>query len=507
MNDLRGKRSLLLGIDCGSTVTKAVLFNGTGNALGTGAIRTPHSTPRPQWVERDMDAMWRDCASAIRQALRTADAVGSDVAAVGVTGHGDGLYLLAADGRPVRPAVLSTDSRAVQTIEELSAVGRTAEILGLTGQVPFPGSTAALLAWTSRYEPQNIDRSRYVIASKDWIKFCLTGIVSTDPTDSSSIGTDVRTQQYSPAAFELLGCPAAADRVPPVVGSAEIAGRITRSAADLTGLAEGTPVVSGLHDIDACAVGTGSFRSRQLTLIAGSYSINETILDEPHLDARWVCRNFVQPGAWMHCSASPASTSNLEWFASEIVCAGESELRDGVFDEIEHEVERALERPREVCFLPFLFGSPISNEASGAFVGLRGWHKRGDLARAVYEGVVLNHVWHVRALESVCSFAEAWLTGGGSKSALWSQMFADAIGVPVSVTNASETGALGAAICAGIGVGRYRDFDQATADLVRVRRTYQPTAVGRASFAEAEAMYVAATGALGAYWSAGRSTS
>jgi L-xylulokinase len=431
---------VLLGVDCGLTVTKAVVFGRDGRQLGSAAARTAHATPRPRWIERDMRTVWQDCAGVIQAALASAGVRATDVAAVGVTGHGDGLYLVDEAGEPVRPAILSMDSRAVDVLAEMGAAGRLRRALEVTGQVPFPGSTAALTAWVASAEPGSLERTRHLLGCKDWIKLHLTGQISTDPTVASSTFTDVRTQRYSPDALAVYSLEGLEDKLPSVVGSAEVAGTVTADVARVTGLAAGTPVIAGLHDVDACAIGIGAATPGQMSIIAGSFSINQTVANQPVIDERWLCRNFINPGQWLHLSVSPASASNLEWFVAELCSqpGTRAVAAPGVFEILEQEVQAALRRPREVWYLPFLYGSPLDNRASAAFVGLRGWHTRGDMARALFEGVVFNHLWHIEALGSAFESSEARLTGGGSRNATWSQLFSDAIGLPIVVTEVEE---------------------------------------------------------------------
>jgi L-xylulokinase len=260
-------------------------------------------------------------------------------------------------------------------------------------------------------------------------------------------------------------------------------------------------VASGLHDVDACLIGTGAQSPGVLSIIAGSFSINQTVSDRPALDERWLTRAFIEPGSWLHLGVSPASASNLEWFARELWRddTGDAD-RQEVFRSIERGVRAASGRPREVWYLPFLYGSPIDNQASAAFVGLRGWHSRDDMARALFEGVVFNHLWHIDALRSAFSFRTARLTGGGCRSSAWSQMFSDAVGIPVVTTECEESGALGAAMCAGIAIGRYASIDEAAAALVRVRHTFEPDPRAAADLAEAMSRYRTLAASLGPFW-------
>lgn len=495
--------SYLLGLDCGLTMTKAVVFDRNGVERGQASVRIPHDSPLPRWVERDMDELWHQSAGVIRRAIELAGVRSETIAGVGVTGHGDGIYLVDADGSPVRPAILSMDSRAFAILDRWRAAGVMDQALALTGQVPWPATPAALLTWLRTNEPRALAKASVALGCKDWLKLRLTGVATTDPTEASLSFTDVRTQAYSSAALDLYGLADCERLLPQVVDSPAVAGTVTSRAAAETGLPVGTPVVSGLHDVDACAIGTGCTGPGRLSVIAGSFSINQTISDHPVVDARWSCRNFGTPGRWMNMAVSPASATNLEWFVRDLLEADGPRPGGGGFAFVDAEVGAVLPDPREVWYLPYLYGSPVSDRASGAFAGLRGWHHRGHLLRALLEGVVFNHRMHVEALRSAFpNLAEARLTGGGSRSRVWVQMFADALEMPITLTASDETGALGAAICAGVGAGLFPDVAAAAERVVRVGETLTPDAAGVVTMRDGYAGYVRLVEALRPFWQA-----
>jgi len=493
----------LLGVDSGLTVTKAVVFDLEGNEVGAGEARPAQQTPHPRWVERDLDRAWNACVVAIRGALASAGVYGTAIAAVGPTAHGDSLYPIDAHGRPVRPAILSLDSRAHGVLERWQTEGRFAQALTLTGQIPFAPMLAPVLTWLRENEPETLTRMRWALGCKDWIRYRLTGEIATDFTEVSATFTDVRTQTYADEAFRLYDLLDLRDRLPSVVGCAEVAGYVTPAAAAETGLAPGTPVAGGAHDVDATAVGAGCIEPGQLMMVAGTWSINQVIAAEPATDPRWVCRNFVEPGRWLAAGWSPASATNLEWFVQEL-CRTEVQAaeRCGVspYAFVNEEAAAVWDEPSSVVFHPFLYGSPYGDAASAAFFGLRGWHRRGHLLRAVLEGVTFNHKTHVDALRSAFPIEEARLGGGGAQSPLWSQLFADALDLPVLTTDAKEAGARGAAQLAGVAAGVYPSLAAAVSQAVRVRRRYEPNSERRDMLTRSYDSYAALVDTVTPVW-------
>ncbi|MFF5004944.1 FGGY-family carbohydrate kinase [Streptomyces phaeochromogenes] len=493
-------RELVLGVDAGHTVTKAVLFDAAGRAVARGSGTLPLSTPRPRWVERDMDDVWRTTHKAISSCLAHAGPdAGRAVAAVGLAGHGDGLYAVDERGRPVRAAIVAMDTRAEPVLDEWRRTPLWSRALELSGTAPFAGSPAALLAWLARHEPGVLQETRWLLSCKDWLRLRLTGAVATDPTDASASFTDMRRGGYSPELLDLYGLGALADLLPPVLACEAVSGTVTPEAAALTGLTVGTPVVTGAHDVDAAALGLGATSPGELCLIAGSFSINQVVSEHPVVDPRWQVRHFVRPGQWMTMSTSPASVANLEWFLR--VTGAPAEQRDGVHEAIGREVEAHLDGPSEVLFHPFVYGSPHPPPTSGTFLGLRGWHDRGHLLRALMEGVVLNHRWHVDALCSKLpiSGAAVRLTGGAARSEVWSQMFADALRRPVVVSDVQESAARGAALLAATAVGLLDDVTDPRAGAAVLRR-HEPHPGRVAVLDEAYQVYLEALKALGPVW-------
>ena len=469
--------SFLLGIDSGLTVTKAVVFDEEGKELGIGAGRTFRRSPSLRWVERDLSELWDRCGTIVQEALDVAKVSGRDIAAIGVTGHGDGMYLVGEDHSPVRPAILSLDTRALGILDAWKECGILEEALKITGRRLPAGSPAPLIAWLWRNEPDTFERTRWILSCKDWIKLKLTGEVATDPSEVSSYVGDVRTGNYSADAIRLFQLNELKEKLPPIIRSTDTMGEVTQEAAAATGLTPGTPVVSGLIDALASAIGAGCTRPRQLFMVAGTWSNNGIVTDRPAVDARWVCRHGGEPGRWIVMSNSPASAANMEWFVRKL-CPLEVVRADdrGVspFDFVNDEVEAVLGEDSQIFFHPFLYGSPYGGEASADFLGLRGWHGRGHLLKALMEGVVFNHRGHVESLRSEFDVDEALLTGGAAQSKLWSQMFADTLRLPITVGGIEEAGAWGAAVCAAQGTGIYGSIADGSEQALRGARTHEP---------------------------------
>ena len=493
----------LLGIDSGLTVTKAVVFDTDGAPLGVARRRVPQLMPAAREVERDMAGLWRATAEAIAAAIAESGRPAADIQAVAATAHGDGLYLLDAERRPLGHGILSLDSRAGDILQQWAAGGVHADALKLTGQVPHVSAPSVLLAWIKRHQPERYAHIAHVLACKDWLRFCLTGSVGTDRTEASTSFTDVRSQTYSAEALHLFGLEEVAGALPPVAGVAEIVGEVTPEAAAATGLMAGTPVAAGLHDVTASVLGIGGHAEGVVGIVAGTYSINEVVSSEPRVDARWFCRAAIDDGRWNNMAISPASAANYDWFLDRL-CGLERDEAEAqgtsIHARLGPEIEAALDRRSTLIFHPYLFGSPHGGAASASFLGLRGWHDRGDMLKAVLEGIAFNHRHHVEALREGFAFDAARLTGGVSRNSTIAQLFADILGLPVTVTDTDEAAAWGAALCAGAAIGLYASPHDDPRDIAATARTHEPDPNRHSELDDRYAMHTRLAEALKPLW-------
>jgi L-xylulokinase len=489
---------MLLGLDCGSTAVKAVLFDPGGKTVATGSRRTEPLQPAPSWIEHDMDRLWQLACAAIADALGAAPPGSGPIDAIGVTAHGDGLYLGDRAGRPLGNGITSVDSRAREVRAAWASSGVLDEVEKISGQRPYPYAASTVLAWIARHEPERYARIGHVLFCKDWLRYRLTRIIATDPTDASTAFTDARTQRYSDDLLSLLGLEAVRPALPEIQPSSGVIGTVSREAAAETGLLAGTPVAGGMHDVTASAVGLGNLEPGVVSITAGTFSINEMLSDHLAVDPRWNARAGVRPGQWMNMSISPASSNNVDWFLRQAYSAEwEAAARGGpsLWNTVEADVAGPVASDAPL-FHPFLYGSPYDAPASAAFLGLRSWHGRADMLRAVVEGAVFNHRYHVDALRSAFPASRAGITGGGTSRPRSARLFADALGLPVEVPEATEVGALGAALLAGVGVGLYTSLDDAVARACRVAARYEPDPARSAILIERFGRYVALADAI-----------
>jgi L-xylulokinase len=490
----------LLGLDAGNTVIKAVIFDKTGRELARAGEEGHSRIPCPGHVERDLGELWANARRVIRACLAEAGIAAGDIAAIGCAGHGNGLYALDRDGEPLL-GIQSLDTRATDLVEEWIAGGVGEQTYPIARQRPWPSQTPTLLAWLKRHRPEIFKRIGTVFFSKDFVVNRLTGERVSEVSDMSGAGLlHLASRRYDRTLMAAYGLADCIDFLPRLIESADIAGRVTQAVAQETGLAAGTPVVGGLFDVVASALGSGVSRTGSASIIAGTWSINQVIVDGPDLDAPVFMSSTFDRTRYMAMENSATSAANLEWLVREFF-EGDHETGGSPFDAccaLAAAVEPAADDP---LYHPYLYGAQQDGHARAGFYGIAGWHTKGHLIRALLEGVAFGHRQHIETIRKAgATFDEAVLSGGGSRSRLWPQIFADVLGLPVSVAASQETGALGAAIVAGTGVGLFTDFTQGASAMVRIDRHYRPGEALAAHYSRRYALYRDITEAMTPLW-------
>jgi len=496
-----------LGLDNGGTVTKAVLYTAEGEEVSAAAVDTAMLTPRPGFTERDMEEMWRANCAVVRQAAEKRGIDPQDIAGLAICGHGKGLYLWGKDDKPTRNGIISTDNRAWEYVQNWRGSGVEDAAFQLSCQHVLACQPVALLAWLKDNEPEAYQNIQWVFECKDYVRFRLTGEARAEITDYSGAHLlNLKTGQYDTELLRLFGLEALADALPPLCGSTEVCGYVTKEAAQATGLKEGTPVAGGMFDIDACALAVDITDEAHLCMIAGTWSINEYIRRGPVTDGSVLMNSlYCMPGYYLIEECSPTSAGNNEWFIQTLLPELKEQYRkEGkrIYEITDSWVE-ALP-PEEFCpiFLPFLLASNVHPNAMGSFVGLSNYHTRAHLMRGVYEGIAFSHRYH---LEKLLATREApvksiRLAGGAARSKVWTQMFADVMKLPIETTQVNEAGALGCAMAAAVAAGEYENLREAAKNMCRINPTLFPNLESAAVYDRKYAMYQSIIEALDPVW-------
>ncbi|AVO37523.1 FGGY-family carbohydrate kinase [Pukyongiella litopenaei] len=491
--------SYYLGLDAGNTVIKAVLFDAEGRQVALHALDGHSATPAPGHVERDIDELWRNATQAIRGCIQKAGIDAAGIAAIGCAGHGNGLYLLDRDGGSLL-GVQSLDTRAAGMADQLRAEKGDA-LHALCLQKPWPAQTPMLLAWIRQHRPALYAQIGTVLLCKDVLTYRLTGERVSDLSDMSGCGlTRMPECRYDDTLLALYGLSDAREMLPRLIDPAEVAGTVTPDAAEATGLVAGTPVIGGYFDVIASAMGSGVVSEGEASLIAGTWGINQVFSARPAVDPTVFMVAAFGPDRFVNIESSATSAANLEWYVREFVERGAH--HDDPFGYCNSQIGNVAPGKDDPFYHPFLYGSGQGAEFRAGFYGIAGWHSEGHLLRALFEGVMFEHRRHVEVLKSAgLPIARAVLSGGGSRSPHWPQMFADCLGIPITVSAAQETGALGAAIGAACATGEAAHYEEAVARMTRVARRIEPVAEMAGHYAARYDTYLDLIETMRGFWS------
>ena len=447
----------LLGIDLGTSSVKAALVSLAGQIVAAGAAEYPILRPQPGHAEQDPEAWWRAVCWAVREAVSAAgDAV--RVLAIGLSGQMHGTVMLDADGALIAPAIIWPDQRSAAQVAEITETLGLETLTAITGSPVATGFQASTLLWVRQERPDLWDRLHLALLPKDYVRWRMTGITATDPSDGSgALLLDVNRRIWSPQMLSLIGL--AEGQLPSLQSASADAGRLCAQAAAGMGLPEGTPVVTGAADTACSALGAGVVTSGKLLLTLSSGGQLVQPIDNVRIDAQGRVHTFCSalppddgPG-WYQMGAILSAGLALRWLRDQVfVLSG-----DDAYDRISGWAAQSALGANGLLFLPYLAGerTPHMNPlARGLFFGLSAGHGRPELSRAVLEGVTFACYDAYAVLAELGADADTViLAGGGARSSLWRQIVADVFGLPVLPLAASEQSALGAALLAGSGYG------------------------------------------------------
>ena len=380
---------VLLGLDIGTSVTKAAVFDRSGRELLRAARPTAIRRPHKTWSEVDPEELWSGVVSLCREIT----AAVSDIAAIGISGAMVGAWVVDADGRPLRPGILWDDGRTQPWIEarEAAEPGFMARIFASSGSVMQQGCTLPLVRWLIDHEPKVMARAATVFGSKDFVRLRLTGETATDRTEAAVAPGSARDRGRSQAMLDLFGLGEAARLFPPACDSETIAGHVTDSAARATGLRPGTPVAIGAGDVAASVIGAGGKSAGSVVTILGTTCLNGVLVDEPVFDPPDLGLLFTIPGGlWLRTMVNVAGTTNLDW-CLRVLCPDLAAAPDP-YAALEALAGEAGIGAGGVVYIPYLsdvgiIAPKVEPKARAGFVGLGSANGRADLVRAVYEGV------------------------------------------------------------------------------------------------------------------------
>ena len=477
MSALSG-RDIVIGIDAGTSVLKSVAFDLAGNQLAVASVPNAYEAEgRSGWVQ-DMDRTWAETARTLAELGEKIDNLRSRIAAIAVTAQGDGTWRIDAAGNPVGKGWLWLDARAGAIVDRLRAEQGDGERYRRCGSGLAACQQGPQLRWMLENAPEMLRGVTTTFHCKDWLYFKLTGHRATDPSEAVFTFGDFRRRTYSDEVIGFLGLAGERHLLPEIVDGAKSHHPLSPSAAALTGLPAGTPVVLGYVDVVCTALGAGLYEPgvQAGCSIIGSTGMHMRFAETAddvwlNADQTGYTMCWPVPGTYAQMQSNMAATLNIDWIialASGLLKGmGIEKSKSELLSHLDQWLATTTSDP--ILYHPYISdagerGPFVDATARASLVGLTMSHGFGDLVRAVFDGLALASRDCYTAMGAMPDRVR--LTGGAARSASLRAILGGALHAGIQTSTREEAGAAGAAMIACVSLGIYPDMNACVADWV-----------------------------------------
>jgi xylulokinase len=477
-----------LGIDVGTGGTRALIVDEHGKIRA--GLTAPHEEirmERPLWAEQRPEDWWQAAIQAIRGALVQAHIAGRDVQGIGLSGQMHGLVILDSENHVIRPALIWCDQRSQPQVDSINRTVGTGKVLSYTANPVLTGFTLPKLLWVRDNEPELYDRVRKMLLPKDYIRYRLTGEFATEVSDASGTSLfDVVRREWSASMVQALALDGGI--LPKCYESVEVSGTIGQSAASLTGLRAGTPVVGGGGDQAASGVGNGIVYPGLVSCTLGTSGVVFAQLEKVAYDPAGRVHTFCHavPGKWHVMGVTQGAGLSLQWMRNQLAPGSD-------YDALTAEAAQSPAGAHGLFWLPYLMGERtphLDSTTRGGWIGLTARHTRADLIRSVIEGVSYSQKDCLDIVEQLGALVKSVrVSGGGGKSAFWRQILADVLGKRVVTLETQEGSAYGAALIAMVGTGAYASVPEACREIIHETSSVLPRSMESNVYGEGHEIY------------------
>ena len=486
----------LIGVDAGTTGCKTCVFTLDGHIKGDDYREYPSYYPNPGWVEQIPEDLVPAVFASCKAALGNSGVKPGDILALAISTQGSVVGLLDARGKLIRPFIGWQDLRGSTdgTDYLLSRIPRE-KVYDIAGDPVGTVFTNTKFAWVKLHEPDNWRKTAMFSTHQDYFlrEFGADGYY-TDLSSASRDGLlDIDRAVWSEELHEALGIPL--NKRPAVLtGPGEVICRIPQAVAEKTGLLAGTPLCLGAHDQNCSTFGAGGVSHGAAVLVMGTFGSCFVVTDKSVRDPnrKLVVKNNHGVGNYTIEAFSNTAASSYRWYRDTFCDYEKAEgkrLGEDPYDLVGAQIEAAGPGANGVTFLPYLQGASgvrLNSRARGAFTGMTLGTSKGEMARAVMEGICYEMYDIIRAeIDAGVEIDAIRLSGGAAKSKLWRQMMSDIFKRPIMRLSTSETGCLGAALYAGVGACVYRGCADAALRAVHITETNEPDHSRAAAYDEA----------------------
>ena len=482
------EKTLLLGIDIGTSACKIAIFTKSGEVLSQSTQEYPIYYPHAGWVEQNPEEWWNSVCIGIKDSIAKAGIHSSKIVGIGIAGQGWSAIPVDEHGNCLSNTPIWMDTRAKEIAERTTKEIGPEKIFEVAGNAFLPSYSTPKLLWFKEKMPEIYAKTYKFLQSNSYIGMKLTGVMSSDKCQNYGLHFyNTKTCNYDEKLAEAMGL--SVEKVPDIYQCHDIIGTVTKEAAVLTSLVPGTPVVAGGLDAACGTLGAGVYLPKQTQIQGGQAGGMSICEDKPIAHPQLIFSPHVVPDLWLLQGGTVGGGGVLRWFKQEL---GEGRS----FAELTALAETIPPGSEGVVFLPYMAGerAPIWNpDAKGVFYGLSFDKTKGHMVRSALEGVVFSVQHNLKVAEEAgINIAELDLRamGGVANSELWVQIYADVTGRKISVPASDTATTLGAALLAGVGVGVYKDFEEAIEKTVKITRVQEPCIANKEIYKKSLNLYL-----------------
>ena len=471
----------LIGIDVGTTGTKSMLFSETGRIIAHAYAPYPCQAPGPGLVEQNAEDWWRAVVKTVR-AVTADPQTAKNVVAISLSLQGGTLVPVDRQMRPLHAAIVWSDKRCERQSREFARTFGSEYIYEKTGWHLGLGLNALQIAWFRENLPEVFNKAAMFLSVPDYISMRMTGRAAVDLSDAGiNQLADIRTGKYDPAILDFIGI--GEEKLAKIVPSGAPIGKLTRAAAEELNLPQSVLLVAGAHDQYAALLGGGITRTGDIMIGTGTAWVVTALTDEPYFESGF-SQSVPASGKWGSLVSLSTGGVSLDWFKNGVAGSADAALS---YAEINEQAARRPIGANGLRFYPYFNGTSFplkGTKCKATVLGLDLSHDRIDIARAIMEGVAMQTAWTLDFFRQRFPLKNVMLSGGATKSPLWTQMVSDIANCPISVPMVSDLTCIGAGIMAGVGAGLYPSCEEGAAMFTVEKTSYQPNPDRAARYAE-----------------------
>jgi xylulokinase len=487
----------VIGLDVGTSSVKGLLIDTKGSLLAECEACYALRSPNPGWFEQDPVEWWQSALTVLR---RLADFITDNkvrVLSIGLTGQMNGAVVLDAHSNIVRPCIIWADGRTVEECNEISQRVETNLLIAVTGKPAVTGYTAPKVLWIRNHEPDQFARIRHLLLPKDYITFRLCGELLTDASDASNtLLFNITNRVWSTQILDALEIDQSI--LPVVRSSLDIAGWVGGEVAQITGLPEGLPIITGAGDSIAEIIGNSVVGTGPILSVVGSAGNISASCREPVIDSlgriHTGCHAVMD--RWIVTGVQQTAGLSIRWLLENLNLYEDLRKANKEQDPYDLLIEQACALPAGadgLIFLPYLAGERtphINPLAQGVFFGITLNHHRGHFVRAVLEGIAFAQCDALQLLRELHLPTDYLVVSGGlARNISWHQIIADISNLEVNYVESRKGAAFGAALLAAVGIGIFPNIDVACKECITLSLTAQPQNSVRTVYEQTYALY------------------